>query len=55
MLMKCICCQVREKKDEIDISLRGEYEDEIWYAKVDISYGDIELDEDGGIGNELCI
>lgn len=39
------------EKDEIDISLRGEYEDEIWYAKVDISYGDIELDEDGGIGN----
>lgn len=39
------------EKDEIDIRLRGEYEDEVWYAQVDISYGKVELDDDGGIAD----
>ena len=39
------------EKDEIDIRLRGEYEDEVWYAQVDISYGEVKLDDDGGIAD----
>lgn len=39
------------EKDEIDIRLRGEYEDEVWYAQVDISYDKVELDDDGGIAD----
>ena len=39
------------EKDEIDIRLRGEYEEEVWYAQVDISYGEVKLDDDGGIAD----
>lgn len=41
------------EKDEIDISLRGEYEDEVWHAQVDISYGEVKLDDDGGIADAV--
>lgn len=39
------------EKDEIDIRLRGEYEDEVWNAQVDISYGEVKFDDDGGIAD----
>ena len=39
------------EKDEINIRLRGEYEDEVWHARVDISYGEVKLDDDGGIAD----
>ncbi len=39
------------EKDEIEISLYREFDDESWRALIEVLYGDVEEDEDGGIGN----
>lgn len=39
------------EKDEIDILLHREFDDEVKSALIEVSYGDVEEDENGGIGN----